>query len=57
MLDKSELEHPKPNSGMPGAQTIEETPPEMERRVVTIYLDLNGQLWLSFSTVVLNSRN
>ena len=42
MLDKSELEHPKPNSGMPGAQTSEEMPPEMERRVVSIYLDLNG---------------
>ena len=42
--DKSNLENPKPNSGIPGAQEIE-TVEGMEQHVVTVYLDLKGQLF------------
>ena len=41
--EKDSLQCPKPNSGIPGTQA-NPTVTGMEQRVVTLHLDLNGQL-------------
>ena len=44
--EKADLLFPKPNSGIPGAPSNQMPPPGMEHRTITLYLDLNGQLFL-----------
>ena len=42
LLERSVLLQPKPGSGVPGAPIRWKMAPEMEARVTTLYLDLNG---------------
>ena len=44
LSERSNLLQPKPGSRVPGAPTRWKSPPGMESRVITLYVDLNGML-------------